>query len=102
MIRPITVVKVGGSLFGISQLGDALQRWFNRVGAAQILLVPGGGPTADVVRAYDRDHHLGEEKSHWLALRALTFNAHFLAGLLPGGVVVDDWRACRASSHQRQ
>jgi aspartokinase-like uncharacterized kinase len=37
---------------------------------------------ADVVRDMDRRHGLDEEAAHWLALRALSLNAHFLAELL--------------------
>jgi aspartokinase-like uncharacterized kinase len=52
-------------------------------------VVPGGGAAADVVRRFDRDHGLGEETAHWLALRALALNAHVLAALLPGAAVVE-------------
>jgi aspartokinase-like uncharacterized kinase len=36
----------------------------------------------DVIRNFDRRHGLGEESAHWLALRALSINAHFLAEVL--------------------
>jgi aspartokinase-like uncharacterized kinase len=84
------VVKVGGSLYAWPDLAARLADWFRpfvREGTP-LLLVPGGGPTADVIRRFDRDHRLGEEAAHWLALRALTLNAHVLAALLPGAVVV--------------
>lgn len=77
------VVKVGGSLFDLPDLGSRLRRWLDeQVADFRILLVPGGGASADVIRHLDRRHKLGEEASHWLALRALTLNAHVLAGLL--------------------
>jgi aspartokinase-like uncharacterized kinase len=79
------VVKIGGSLFDLPDLGRRLRLWLESVSVREVLLVPGGGPTADLVRDLDRLHGLGEEASHWLALRALTLNAHFLAGLLPSG-----------------
>jgi aspartokinase-like uncharacterized kinase len=85
---PGIVVKVGGSLFDWPQLGPRLRRWLTELAAPSVLLVPGGGPTADAVRDLDCVHGLGEEKSHWLALRALTLNAHFLADLLPESRVV--------------
>jgi aspartokinase-like uncharacterized kinase len=53
-----------------------------------VLLVPGGGLTADVVRELDRVHNLGEERAHWLGARSLTLNAHFLLELLPGSLLV--------------
>jgi aspartokinase-like uncharacterized kinase len=85
------VVKVGGSLYAwpglAARLGNWLQPFFRQ--GTPLLLVPGGGPTADVVRQFDRGHGLGEETAHWLALRALALNAHFLAALLPDTAVVE-------------
>ncbi len=85
--QSLTVVKVGGSLYDLPDLGPRLQVWMERLGGP-VLLVPGGGSAADVVRAYDRRHRLGEEAAHWLALRAMSLNAHFLQALLPRAVVV--------------
>ena len=82
MVKPIIVVKVGGSLFDWPELGPRLQEWLTTLCPAQILLVPGGGASVDSVRDLDRCHRLGEEAAHWLALRALTLNAHFLATVL--------------------
>ncbi len=92
-----TVVKVGGSLYDLADLGSRLRRWLASLSARDVLLVPGGGPTADVVRAFDQTHRLGEETAHWLALRALSLNAHFLAHLLPGGVVCPAPAECLAA-----
>ena len=77
-----TVVKVGGSLFDWPELGQRLGQWLDSHASKKILLVPGGGPTVDVIRSFDQWHGLGEEAAHWLALRALTVNAHFLATIL--------------------
>jgi aspartokinase-like uncharacterized kinase len=81
--RPRIVVKVGGSLYDLPDLRTRLRLYLATLADADLLLVPGGGPTADVVRGLDRVHSLGEGKSHWLALRALTLNGHFLHALLP-------------------
>lgn len=81
------VVKVGGSLYDHPRLGAGLSQWAGRF-AGPVLLIPGGGAFADAARRLDRTHELGEEKSHWLALRAVSLAAHFLAGLLPGAVIV--------------
>jgi aspartokinase-like uncharacterized kinase len=88
------VVKVGGSLYNLADLGPRLRAWLAKQNATRMLLVPGGGPTADVIRAFDARHRLGEEAAHWLALRALTLNAHFLAHLLPGTTIIDDPARC--------
>jgi aspartokinase-like uncharacterized kinase len=82
------VVKVGGSLYELPDLGPRLGQWLGRYQKQSILLVPGGGPAADVIRRYDQAHQLGEEACHWLALEMLALNARFLAKLLPGAPVV--------------
>lgn len=89
-----TVVKVGGSLFDHAELGPRLRRFLEGL-TGPLLLVPGGGPTANVVRDLDRYHGLGEERAHWLALHALRMNAHFLRELLPPARIVSalpEWR----------
>src|SRR5262245_62169186 len=78
----LAVVKVGGSLYDLPDLGRRLAAWLETLTASRILLVPGGGATADVVREFDRCHGLGETTGHELALRSLTLNAWFLAVLL--------------------
>lgn len=84
----LTVVKVGGSLYDLPDLGERLYRWLGSVGGGPMLLVPGGGAAADAVRDLDRAHGLGEEEAHWLALRALALNAHFLQALLHQATIV--------------
>src|SRR4051812_40903280 len=82
----LTVAKVGGSLYDLPDLRQRLGAWISGSGG-RVLLVPGGGAAAGVVRHLDRAHALGEEAAHWLALRSLTVNAHFLGGLLGSRVV---------------
>jgi aspartokinase-like uncharacterized kinase len=88
------VVKVGGSLYDLPELGRRLCLWLDRLPDRHVLLVPGGGPTTNVVRDLDRRHGLGEEAAHWLALRALGLNAHFLNQLVPKSEVVEGVTAC--------
>lgn len=82
------IVKVGGSLFDLPGLKGRLTAFLGSRGDPDCLLVPGGGAAADAVRRLDRDHGLGPEASHWLALRACSLNAHFLRALLPEARVV--------------
>lgn len=92
-IRPV-VVKVGGSLFDLPDLGRRLGHWLDDSGLVQVLLVPGGGPLADAVRTLDRWQNLGDEASHWLALETMTVSASLLTRILSGGVVVQDLAEC--------
>lgn len=84
----MVVVKVGGSLFDLPDLGPRLRRFLASLGAVDWLVVAGGGAAAEAIRHLDRIHGLGAESSHWLALRACTLNAHFLLTLLPGAALV--------------
>jgi 5-(aminomethyl)-3-furanmethanol phosphate kinase len=86
----ITVVKVGGSLYDRPDLGPRLRRWLTALHAPRVVMVPGGGATADAVRAWDRVHGLGQERAHWLALRALTLNAHLLANVVPSARLLEN------------
>jgi aspartokinase-like uncharacterized kinase len=83
---PLVIVKVGGSLYDLPELRSRLSDWLDtkrrRQPDAALLLVPGGGPVADAIRTLDARHSLGEEASHWLALRGLTLNAWLLRELL--------------------
>src|SRR5262249_46187382 len=78
----LLVAKVGGSLFDLSDLRDRIRVWRSGLAGSPVLLVPGGGRAADAVRCLDLAHQLGEANAHWLALRALAVNAHFLSALL--------------------
>ncbi len=75
------VVKIGGSLFGEARTGPALKRWLLEQ-TAPILLIPGGGAFAEAVRDADRIHSLGEEASHWLALRSLSVSGALLKEMI--------------------
>jgi 5-(aminomethyl)-3-furanmethanol phosphate kinase len=92
------VVKVGGSLYDLPDLGDRLGAWLRELPKSKFVLVPGGGAAADLVRAWDQRQHMGEETAHWLALRALTFNAHFLASRLAGSRVIKNLDETGAAS----
>jgi aspartokinase-like uncharacterized kinase len=90
MATPAVVVKVGGSLFDLPDLGPRLRRSLDELATPEVLLIPGGGIMADTVRQLDLWQKLGEEHSHWLALQAMTLNAGFLAALLPNSVVIPE------------
>lgn len=85
----LTVVKIGGSLYDLPDLGPRLTCWLTGLDSDATVVVPGGGAAADVIRELDRRQRLGDEKAHWLALRALALNAYFLADLLSGVRVLE-------------
>jgi aspartokinase-like uncharacterized kinase len=77
----VIVVKVGGSLFDHAGFGPAIRHWLGQF-REPVMLVAGGGLCADAVRTYDRIHGLGEERSHWLALRAMAVMSEILGSLI--------------------
>lgn len=86
---PVTVYKVGGSLFDWPDLFPRLADLLRRSGGRP-LLVSGGGAAADVVRDWDRVHGLGDEQAHRLAIKSLCLGEAFLAAGLGELPVVHD------------
>ncbi len=90
----LLVAKVGGSLYDMPDLRPRLNAWVQSRTESRIVLFPGGGPTADVIRQFDRIHGLGEEAAHWLALGTLSVNARMLAGFFSNVPVLGNYRQC--------
>ena len=79
--RPLWVVKLGGSLAG----GAELAGWLDALaaGGGRVVLVPGGGPFADTVRAMQRSWSFDDATAHHLALLAMEQYGLMLAGMQP-------------------
>lgn len=86
----VNVYKVGGSLFNLPDLGLRLHTLLAQRCQCAPLLIPGGGPTVDLVRNWDRQFGLDDETAHWLAIAGMSFNARLLASLLQRAEVVTD------------
>jgi aspartokinase-like uncharacterized kinase len=91
------IVKVGGSLYGWPPLGERLREYLHTLRDFSVVIVPGGGPFANVIRMMDETHKLGPEAAHWLALRSLTSAAHLLVQLVPRAKVIEGLNAARSS-----
>jgi aspartokinase-like uncharacterized kinase len=87
---PVTVYKLGGSLLSLSDLGARTSRLFASRRESRPLLIIGGGDAADLVRRWDRAHHLAAETAHDLALAAMSLNESLVEKLLPGARIVAD------------
>lgn len=82
------VVKIGGSLIGcakeiVYRLCDLSERGYG------FLLVPGGGPMADLVRTLYNSGMVSDEAAHWMAVLAMEEFAYLLADRT-GAELVDD------------
>jgi aspartokinase-like uncharacterized kinase len=95
------VIKVGGSLLDLPDLGSRLKRFIESLPAKQPIVVVGGGPAADLVRDRDRHDAIDPDRSHWLAVRAMSFNSFLLEALLDGSTVVTSLGQCQAAWHNK-
>lgn len=81
MSGPALVVKLGGSLAADKRLGA----WLRVIAASRgVLLVPGGGPFADTVRAQQAVIGYDERAAHEMAMMAMSQFGLALAARLPG------------------
>lgn len=81
------MVKVGGGLLrdeGMEGLRRACSDVIELAASRRVLVVPGGGPFADAVRAVDERVGLDDAVAHRLALHAMDQLGVLLAPLLPG------------------
>ena len=86
---PDLVVKIGGGLVArVDDLDEVLTTVAAIAKYCRVLIVPGGGPFADTVRAVDQRLGVGDDAAHWMAVLAMDQYAHLLASRLESGMVV--------------
>jgi 5-(aminomethyl)-3-furanmethanol phosphate kinase len=88
--RPITVIKVGGSLLRWPELPTRLAEFLQSRSNERLALVVGGGAVVDEIRQLDSVHQFGDSIAHRLAIRALDLTARLLESMIFGLEVVDD------------
>lgn len=87
--RPPVVVKIGGGLLhacGLEGLRQGCAEALEIAAQAPVVVVPGGGPFADAVRALDARLGLADELAHALAIQAMDQLGLILRWLMPGAV----------------
>jgi 5-(aminomethyl)-3-furanmethanol phosphate kinase len=97
--RPPLVVKIGGGLLrdqGLEGLRRACAEVIEMAARRPVLVVPGGGPFADAVRAVDERVGLDDATAHALALRAMDQLGVLLRPLLPAAQPLADLVAPQA------
>jgi dihydroneopterin aldolase len=98
--RPLTVVKLGGSFAFSPHLKD----WLDAIAtcAGHVVLVPGGGPFADAVRAAQRDMGFDDRAAHRMALLAMEQYAGALANFCAQMLPADSTAAIRRALRERK
>jgi probable H4MPT-linked C1 transfer pathway protein len=85
--RVETVVKLGGGCLAREADFESVLR---RLAAGPpVLVVPGGGPFADAVRAADTRLALADDAAHWMAILGMDQMAHLIASRLPSATIVE-------------
>ena len=100
MRSQLAVVKVGGSLLVQPRFVERLQSWVRNFAERQapvhVVLIVGGGPLVDGLRAIDCANAIAVEQAHWTAIRLMETNAELLAAWWPEVV-----RICSLAELQR-
>ncbi|GFP30443.1 amino acid kinase family protein [Candidatus Hakubella thermalkaliphila] len=86
------VLKIGGSLCSSKILEKLCQKISTLAPIHQLLIIPGGGPFADVVRENYLKFSLAEEVAHWMAILGMDQYGYLLHDLTPGSVPVRSLR----------
>ena len=85
------VIKIGGGLLGVPGALEAVCATVGAMGRREaIVVVPGGGPFADVVRDLDRSAGLSADAAHWMAILAMDQYAYVLAERIDGAALVEE------------
>ncbi len=79
----LVVLKLGGSLLNCPDLSNRLRGLLIQRAGCRVLIVVGGGASADVVREWSRLYALTEESAHWIAIRSLSVTRALVKHLLP-------------------
>ncbi len=97
------VIKVGG---GLLDHVEHLDRVLTAIAAVarhhRVVVVPGGGPFADVIRDVDARLGIGDDAAHWMAILGMDQYAHLLASRLNGAVVASTHEEIDAGLRQRR
>jgi aspartokinase-like uncharacterized kinase len=94
-MMPDLIVKIGGS----HARSALLRPWLRAIAAteARIVIVPGGGPFADAVRAAQSAMGFGEQAAHEMALLAMAQYGRAIADLDPRFAFTDSETARQAA-----
>ena len=82
------VVKLGGSLFGTPKLSSWMRVLADYSKQVPIVIVPGGGPFADQVRAADAHYKLSDKTAHHMAILAMKQFGLLLADIAPSAQLI--------------
>jgi aspartokinase-like uncharacterized kinase len=84
----LTVVKIGGSLMGASELSLCLDKIESASKQTNYLIVPGGGKFADSIRQLQKQHRFDDIAAHQMALLAMCQYGYYLKQIKSALIVI--------------
>ena len=89
--RPATVVKLGGAVCRDPALLRMALAGIEALAASRpLLVIPGGGAFADVVRRAQQQLRFSDSTAHWMAVLAMNQVAHLIAEQLAKPALLED------------
>ena len=82
------VIKIGGSLYDSSCLGDWLHA-ISECKSQKIIIVPGGGPFSDLIREVDYQFNIDQGLAHNMAVLAMQQYGYLMKSLCHSLTLVD-------------
>lgn len=84
----LTIVKLGGSLIGTSELPLCLDKIESASKETNYLIVPGGGKFADSIRQLQKQYLFDDIAAHQMALLAMCQYGYYLKQIKPELIVI--------------
>ncbi len=78
------LIKLGALAMQVDHARAFVAKIREVAGSCPIVLFPGGGGFADLIRKIDTEYHIGDEAAHWLAIHAMDSLGLLLAKTCPG------------------
>ncbi len=78
------LIKLGALAMQVDHARAFVAKIRELVGSNPIVLFPGGGGFADLIRKIDTEYHIGDEAAHWLAIHEMDSLGLLLANTCPG------------------
>ncbi len=78
----VRVVKLGGSLFELSDLRQRFHTWLSAQPPAVNLVIAGGGELVEAVRRIDGVHSLNAALAHWMCVDLMGISAKMVSEIL--------------------
>ncbi|HMF33338.1 MAG TPA: hypothetical protein VKK79_18070 [Candidatus Lokiarchaeia archaeon] len=80
----VVLIKVGALGMDLPQVRAFVAKLREVASTRPVVLFPGGGAFADVVRDLDAQYNLGPDAAHWLAIHAMDSMGLLLSATCPG------------------